>query len=91
LTAPLAAERLAAHVVATRFEDLPADAVAAAKTFVLDTLGVGVAGKRAPFAPELLAQVERWGRGDEAHAWGHRVRLPAASAALINGFQAHNQ
>jgi 2-methylcitrate dehydratase PrpD len=91
LSERLAAERLAAHVVATRFEDLPPDAVAAAKTFVLDTLGVGAAGLRAPFAPELLAQVERWGRGDEAHVWGHRVTLPAASAALINGFQAHNQ
>jgi aconitate decarboxylase len=91
LSAPLAAERLAAHVVATRFEDLPPDAVARAKTFVLDTLGVGAAGLRAPFAPELLAQAQRWGSGEEAHAWGHRVRLPAASAALVNGFQAHNQ
>ena len=88
MTEPLAAERLAAHVVTTRFEALPVAAIAAAKTFVLDSLGVGVAGKRAPFAPELLAQALRWGSGGDAHAWGHRVTLPAPSAALVNGFQA---
>lgn len=91
MTAPLAAERLAAHVVSTRFEDLTAAAVARAKVFVLDTFGVGVAGRKAPFAQELLAQVQRWGAGDDALAWGSGVRLPAGSAALINGFQAHNQ
>src|ERR1700719_2888590 len=89
--APLAAERLAAHVVGARFAQLPADAIVKAKTFILDTFGVGVAGSRAPFAAELKAQVGRWGAGDEARAWGDRLQLPAASAALVNGFQIHNQ
>ena len=31
-------ETLAAHVVGTRFEDLPQDAVNAAKTFILDSI-----------------------------------------------------
>jgi aconitate decarboxylase len=89
--APLAAERLAEHVIATRFEHLPAAAVERAKTFILDTFGVGVAGSRAPFAAELKAQVERWGAGSDARAWGARLALPAPSAALVNGFQIHNQ
>jgi 2-methylcitrate dehydratase PrpD len=89
--APLAAERLAAHVVDTGFARLPADAIVNAKTFILDTFGVGVAGARAPFAAELKARVARWGAGAEARAWGDRLRLPAASAALVNGFQIHNQ
>src|ERR1700674_4638500 len=88
---PLAAEWLAAHVVDTRFAPLPTDAIVKAKTFILDTFGVGVAGSRAPFAAELKAQVGRWGAGDEAHAWGDRLQLPAPSAALLNGFQIHNQ
>jgi len=88
--APLAAERLARHVVETRYEDLPAVAIERAKTFILDTLGVGVAGLRAPFAAELLALASRWGSGSDATAWGHRVKLPASSAALVNGFQIHN-
>jgi 2-methylcitrate dehydratase PrpD len=89
--APLAAERLAEHVAATRFEHLPAAAVERAKTFILDTFGVGVAGARAPFAAELTAEVARWGAGSDAGAWGTRAKLPAASAALVNGFQIHNQ
>ena len=32
------------HVVRTGFHDLPGDAVKSAKTFILDTLGVGLAG-----------------------------------------------
>jgi aconitate decarboxylase len=89
--APLAAERLAAHVVDTGFAQLPADAIVKAKTFILDTFGVGVAGSRAPFAAELKAQVGRWGAGEEARAWGDRLHLPAGSAALVNGFQIHSQ
>jgi aconitate decarboxylase len=86
----LAADRLARHVVETRYEDLPSDAIERAKIFILDTLGVGVAGLRAPFATELLALAARWGSGHDAAVWGHRVRLPASSAALVNGFQIHN-
>jgi 2-methylcitrate dehydratase PrpD len=90
-TAPLAAERLAEHVVATRFEHLSAAAVAAAKTFILDSFGVGVAGSCAPFAAELRAAAQRWGAGADAGVWGGYGRLPAPSAALVNGFQIHNQ
>ena len=86
-----AAERLARHVVETGFEDLPPAARAAARTFILDSFGVGVAGARAPFAAELHAQAARWGAGGEATVWGGGVKLPAASAALVNGFQVHNQ
>jgi 2-methylcitrate dehydratase PrpD len=89
--APLAAERLAEHVVATRFEHLPADVVARAKTFILDACGVGVAGARAPFAAELRDQAARWGAGGEARVWGARLALPAPSAALVNAFQIHDQ
>ncbi len=86
-----AAARLAAHVVDTRFEQLPADTLSRTKTFILDTLGVGAAGSRAPFAPELRAQVVRWGAGTDAGVFADRLRLPAPSAALVNGFQIHNQ
>jgi aconitate decarboxylase len=35
---------IAELVAKTRYEDLPDTAIAAAKTFILDTIGVGVAG-----------------------------------------------
>ena len=87
----LAGERFAAHVVGARFRDLPAAAVAAAKIFILDTLGVGVAGSTAGGAEALLRGASGWGAGAEAAVWGRRERVPAGSAALVNGFQVHCQ
>jgi 2-methylcitrate dehydratase PrpD len=80
---------LAELVARTRFEDLPPHAVAAAKTFILDTLGVGVAGFTGPRVRELAVTLASWGSGDESSAWGCGRRLPAASAAIVNGYQIH--
>jgi 2-methylcitrate dehydratase PrpD len=84
-------ERFAAHVTAARFEDLPADAVAQAKVFILDTFGVGIAGATAAGAAELKAAARQWGDGAEAVAWGGGGGWPAGIAALLNGFQVHCQ
>ena len=81
--------RLVDHVTAFRFEDLPASAVTAAKTFVLDTLGVGVAGSGDAWAPRLAVSAARWGGGAEATVIGTPARLPALSAAVVNGYQIH--
>lgn len=86
-----APEQLARHAVGTRFEDLPADAIARAKTFILDTIGVGIAGSSADGMQPLLAAADRWGAGEEAALWGRRGRVPASTAALVNGFSAHCQ
>jgi 2-methylcitrate dehydratase PrpD len=84
-------ERFAAHVATARFEDLPADAVARAKVFILDTLGVGIAGATAAGAAELMAAARQWGAGAEAVIWGRAGRAPAGIAALLNGYQVHCQ
>lgn len=82
---------LAAHAAALRFEDLPDAAIARAKVFILDTLGVGVAGATAQGAAALLDAARGWGAGAEARVWGAAARLPAPQAALVNGFQVHAQ
>jgi 2-methylcitrate dehydratase PrpD len=86
-----ASEVLAEHVTRTRFEDLPPDAVLHAKTFILDTIGVGISGSTADGALPMLQAAKRWGSGDDAAVWGRRERLPAGNAALVNGFQVHCQ
>jgi 2-methylcitrate dehydratase PrpD len=80
----------AGHVTATRFEDLPSDAVSAAKAAILDTLVVGVGGSAEVRARELVELSTRWGSGAEARVWGNGQRLPAAAAALCNAYQVHN-
>ncbi|MBV9426194.1 MAG: MmgE/PrpD family protein [Bradyrhizobiaceae bacterium] len=78
------------HVVATGFRDIPADAVRAAKIFILDTFGVGLAGSAGPMARELVAASAAWGQGADARVWGAGVKRPAATAALCNAYQAHS-
>jgi 2-methylcitrate dehydratase PrpD len=85
------AARFAAHALGTRFDDLPQAAVERTKVFILDSLGVGIAGSSVSHAQALLAIAAHWGAHEEAPAWGHAVRLPAAGAAFLNAWQMHNQ
>ena len=86
-----AVDRLVQHVISARFEDLSAPAVAAVKTFCLDTIGVSVAGTTASYAKEVRTAVGQWGSGEEATVLGVGSRLPAGAAAMVNAFHAHNQ
>jgi aconitate decarboxylase len=80
----------AEHVVSSDYDDLPPEALGAAKAFILDSLGVGVAGSAAPWAKELADTAARWGRGADARVWAHGAALPAPAAAMCNAFQIHN-
>ncbi len=87
----LASERLAAHVAGLRYADLPASAITAAKTFILDTLGVGISGATADGMAAMRGAATHWGAGAEVAVWGTSLRLPAPSAVLLNATQVHNQ
>ena len=78
-------------VTDTRYEDLPAQAIDRAKAFLLDTLGVGIAGNRAPFSADVLQAALGWGASADASVFGSELRLPAPSAALVNGYRIHSQ
>jgi aconitate decarboxylase len=81
---------LAEHVSRTQFKDLPETAVRAARIFILDTIGVGLAGSTGPHVTELIeASAAMTGEG-RARCWGHSRTLSAPGAAMINGYQIHN-
>ncbi|MEO7402959.1 MAG: MmgE/PrpD family protein, partial [Burkholderiales bacterium] len=80
---------LAELIATARYEHLPPRAVECAKMFLLDTMGVGVAGSTGPRVNELLATVPSWGQANDATAWVDGRKLPAASAAIANGYQIH--
>lgn len=61
-----------------------------AKTFILDSLGVGIAGSKAPFSDAVYDTMKNWGDGSSAHIWGRGETAPTASAAYMNGFQIHS-
>lgn len=85
-----AATRFAAHAIDTRFADLPPEAVQRAKVYVLDSLGVGIAGSSVDGGLGLLRVASGWG-GPAAAAWGRSAHLSAPAAAFVNAWQMHNQ
>ncbi|MEQ8586169.1 MAG: MmgE/PrpD family protein [Thalassobaculaceae bacterium] len=87
---PDAIEAFADHVVSTPFEALPEEAVAAAKVFLLDSLGVGLAGTRAPYVDEWIAGHRAAAAGPGARIWGIGGSLPTPAAAAVNGYLIHN-
>ena len=87
---PDAIGRFAEHVSRTRFEDLPDAAVRAARIFILDTIGVGLAGSTGPCVAPLMASAAAMMGEGPARCWGHRRTLSAPGAAMLNGYQIHN-
>jgi 2-methylcitrate dehydratase PrpD len=79
----------AEHAARTRYEDLPPLAVAKAKTFLLDTLGVGLAGRAGANLDAVSRLAAMWGAGDEATCWRDGARLSAGSAAIVNAYLIH--
>ncbi|WP_166425596.1 MmgE/PrpD family protein [Paraglaciecola sp. 20A4] len=88
---PDAINLLIQHIEKTTFRDLPASTVAASKTFILDSIGVGLSGSRIPNVAKIKQAVSQWGEGHQAQVWVTGEWLPAVSAAAINGYQIHNQ
>ena len=82
-------DTVAAHVLATQYEDLPEATVERVKTFLLDTIGVAMAGTSGAGIEELIQVADSWGAGSEASVWFSGETLPAQSAALVNAYQIH--
>ncbi len=80
-----AIEPLSRFVAGLRFGAIPAEAVAAAKTFLLDSFGVALAGSSAPGIAIARDQLREWGGTPEATTLVFGDRLPAPWAALLNG------
>ena len=75
----------------TRYEDLPSDAVDAAKIFLLDTFGVALAGGLAPNLSNLADLANSWDGNPTGGVpvWNTGTRASAPVAAMINGYQCH--
>ncbi|MBO1012523.1 MmgE/PrpD family protein [Achromobacter sp. SD115] len=86
-----AIDTLVTHLLRTCYQDLPAAAVAAAQTFILDAVGVGLSGSRHPRMASLRQAAQALGQGAEATVWGSGERLPLASAVMLNAYQVFNQ
>ncbi|MFT4257898.1 MAG: MmgE/PrpD family protein [Pseudoxanthomonas sp.] len=86
-------EALLQHARTLRYQDLSPEAVAATRCFAMDSLAVGLSGSgpQVPLTAVVKQSVAAYGAGNAARAWVTGEALPAASAAMVNGYQIHNQ
>lgn len=76
---------LARYAANLRYEDLPADVVAKVKELILDSFGVALAGSTAPGIDAAVKMIRQWGGNPEATLYGHGLKLPSSSVAMVNG------
>ncbi|MEO9190580.1 MAG: MmgE/PrpD family protein [Acetobacteraceae bacterium] len=80
---------LVSKACAIRYDALPDDVRTLARQCVLDTLGCALAGANEELARILLADLEADGGKPAATIIGHKARLPAPAAAMVNGAAGH--
>src|ERR1700743_3423219 len=80
---------LARKSVALKYEDLPWKAHELARQCILDYLGVAVDGAGDELVRLLPDEMTEAGGSPQASVIGHPTRLPALSAALVNGAAGH--
>ena len=80
---------LAEQARALTLAEIPETTRAWARQCVLDYIGCGIAGASDELTEILLAEMREQGGKEAASLLGHTGRLPAASAAIVNGAAAH--
>ena len=80
---------LAHKAAALDYGELPEPVCELARQCLLDYLGVALAGAADPLVRILLDEMAAAGGASQAGIIGHSIRLPALSAALVNGAAAH--
>lgn len=81
--------QLARHIATSRYADLPADAVAAARRGVLDWLGCALAGSHHPTLDLLLSVAQELNGQAHATVLGRQCKVGVMEAALVNGQMGH--
>jgi 2-methylcitrate dehydratase PrpD len=76
-------------IVGTSFEDLNPNTVDVTKRFILDTLGVGIAGSAAAGAKEAAEQMLEWGGKPESTIICFGKKVPSLNAAFANSVMIH--
>jgi 2-methylcitrate dehydratase PrpD len=83
-------QQLSRFAAAVNYSSLPATVITSVKERTLDTVGLCLAA--APLETSVMAVklAQSWGANEEATIIGFRHKLPAVSAAFVNGVLAHS-
>ncbi|WNC72134.1 MmgE/PrpD family protein [Thalassotalea psychrophila] len=90
-----ATEQLVKQALITRFNDLPSEVIERAKVFISDSVSVGISGSRMPLVAAVKNLAMSHGQvaspNSGATIWHSGELMAPACAAMVNGFQIHNQ
>lgn len=82
-------QEVVSFVSKTSYRDIPSEVIRLAQGFILDGLGVALAGSTEEGSRILHAYIRQIGGKAEALVVGSRFMAPAAKAALANGASGH--
>ena len=77
-------ERLSTYISETDYDSLPKEVIDETRKFILDTIGVGLAGAREPGCKEVVDLVKKWSSNNAGSTiiyYGDKVSPPDASFA----------
>jgi 2-methylcitrate dehydratase PrpD len=77
------------HFTSLKYEDLPGEAVKAAKKEVLDSLATALGGSTKAGVVELVDMVKEWGGRKQSTVIAYGIKCPAPSAAQVNATMIH--
>jgi 2-methylcitrate dehydratase PrpD len=83
-------QQLSQFAAAVTYESLPPAVIASVKDRVLDTVGLCLAATPLETSAMAVKLAQSWGTNPEATTIGFAHRLPAVSAAFVNGVLAHS-
>jgi aconitate decarboxylase len=84
-----ATEHFANHIYQTKYQHINKETLDKTKVFLLDTIGVGIAGSTGSNLKELKSVVTSWSNGTGCTILGTGEIVSLESAAIINAYQIH--
>jgi 2-methylcitrate dehydratase PrpD len=84
-----AVSKIIEHLGRTQPEDLSRELVETTNKFILDSIGVAIAGWKAPGCAEAIALLKEWGGKPEAIVMCHGGKIPSPWAAMANSMMMH--
>src|SRR4029453_1912800 len=82
-------QEVASFVAKTRYRDIPRDVIRLARGFILDGLGVALAGSTDECSRIVQAHIREIGGKEESPVLGTPLAVPKPEAALANGVAGH--
>lgn len=83
-------DKIVNHIRNTIFEDVPRETVERQKDLLIDTLGVALAGSKAPGVREVIDLLKEAGGKKESSILVYGGKLPSFHAAMANTLMAHS-